>query len=223
MWSRKIFRSALEPCFYAHTEALTEEADDESCKKCRDDGAFSESSDASQADPAQQGRKHDERDVVDDLEVAERQLEPVRKCQHETFTGNDHGVAGDFQHDAESHDGAAEKRHGDTQRPGFGDERMSYPHADIDEDAEDEHGRQLQKLSWPERFSEQGNLGEQHESIDAECARSHGKTEDFGHHIGNAGYGRRTQLRIGDHGYAVAHEKQTAKENDPALAALLGV
>lgn len=206
----------------AHSEAAAEEADDESRQKSRDDRAFPEAFYPAQAEPSEQSRQYDQRYVVDDLKITERQFESVGKSQNKTFTGNDHGVAGDFQHDAEGHDGAARKCHGYSEGPYFGNERVSYPHAEVDEYAENEYARQLQKLSGPERFSEQGNLSEQHERIHAERARAHGNAENFGNYIGNTGYGGRTQLSVGDHGYAVAHEKQTEKENDPALAAFFG-
>lgn len=74
-----------------------------------------------------------------------------------------------------------------------------------------------------EGFAEQGNLSQQHERVDAERSRSNGKAENFADHIGNTGNGGGSQLGIGDHGNAVAHEKETEKENEPALEALLCV
>ena len=172
---------------------------------------------------AEQSRKNDQRHVVDDFKIAERQLESIGKSQHESFSGDHHGITRDFQHDAEGHDGASDKAHGNAQRPGFRDERVGYPHAEVDEHTENKHAGQLKELPWSEGLAEKGNLSQQHERVDAERTRTHGKAENFSHHIGNAGNGRGSQLGIGDHGNAVAHEKKTEKENKPALAALFGV
>lgn len=132
----------------AHAEASAEKAYDESCQKGRDDGALPETCNLPQADVAEQCCKNYQRDVVDDLEVAEGQFEAIGEGKNESFTGNDHGVAGDFQHDAEGHDGTADKRHAYAQRPGFRDERMSYPHAEVDEYTENKHAGKLKELPW---------------------------------------------------------------------------
>ena len=72
-------------------------------------------------------------------------------------------------------------------------------------------------------FSEKGDLREKHEDIDGKRTCPYGKTENFTDDVGYAGNRCRSQLSIGYHGDAVTHEKQTEKENHPALAAFSGL
>ena len=100
---------------------------------------------------------------------------------------------------------------------------FTEPFKDSNEYAEDKHTRQLQELSGAEGFAEKRNLGQQHERVDDECSRAHGEIENFSDNVRDAGNRRCPQLRIGDHGDAVAHEKQTEKEDEPAFQAFFCV
>ena len=213
---------SLKPVFDAHTEDTTEETDEHPRQNSRNHGAFPQALYTVQTEPSEQRGDADERDVVDDLEVPERQPGSVGQRQYEAFPGNDRGAAGNFQHDAERHDDAACERHGHAHEPCLGNEGMAEPQPQIDEQAEDEHARKLEKLSSSERLSQQGNLRKQHENIDAKSSRSHGYAENSGDDIRHAGNGCRAELSVGDKSDAVPHEEQAEKKNDPAFHALSG-
>ena len=174
----------------------------------RDHGAFAQAHDAAQHGKAEKTRGQDQRAVEQDLDVAEVLAGACRDDDDQAFAGDDRGIAHDLKTDARAQHGAAHDTHDDLPDIDVRDQRAGEVHPEVDEHAEDEHGRDLQELRDAQPALQQDALEQQKEQVAGKGRGAQGQAKDGGQRIRQGRDGGGAQVGLGDQGDAQSVEEQ---------------
>lgn len=174
----------------------------------REHGAFAQAHDAAQHGKAEKTRGQDQRAVEQDLDVAEVLAGTCRDDDDQAFAGDDRGIAHDLKTDARAQHGTAHDAHDDLPDIDVRDQRAGEVHPEVDEHAEDEHGRDLQELRDAQPAPEQDALEQQEEQVAGKGRGAQGQAKDGGQGIRQGRDGGGAQVGLGDQGNAQGVEEQ---------------
>lgn len=174
----------------------------------REHGAFAQAHDAAQHGKAEKARGQDQRAVEQDLDVAEVLAGTCRDDDDQAFAGDDRGIAHDLKTDARAQHGTAHDAHDDLPDIDVRDQRAGEVHPEVDEHAEDEHGRDLQELRDAQPAPEQDALEQQEDQVAGKGRGAQGQAKDGGQGIRQGRDGGGAQVGLGDQGDAQGVEEQ---------------